>query len=232
MSTSKPGLFSRLKRAISSSLTDAVDAVSDPGQEVALMLDDLAAQLKHAEKDLQQMVVERKMLEKKLETLVADETSWQQRAERALGLGDETLARAALQRKTEITTERTTAEQAIADQRQVIEDMQSQIREGQSKWKTLNLRRGTLMARARAAKRGGTSGLTSQAGSRMGDIEGRIAQLEAMNELAQEDIGGRAQEAAVDAKLAALDGDSKVDDALEQLKAKLKNQSALPERKG
>ena len=39
--TDKPGLFSRFKRAISSTLNDAVDAVTDPGQEIALMLDDL-----------------------------------------------------------------------------------------------------------------------------------------------------------------------------------------------
>ncbi|MBL8945076.1 MAG: hypothetical protein JNK45_18065, partial [Myxococcales bacterium] len=77
MSDNKPGLLSRLKNSISSTLTSAVDAVSDPGQEVALMLDDLATQIQSAERDLHQAVVDRKMMERKVETLAKDEGDWQ-----------------------------------------------------------------------------------------------------------------------------------------------------------
>ena len=90
MSSKKPGLFGRLRNAISSTLNDAVDAVSDPGQEIALMLDDLAAQIKEAEGDHKQAVVDRKMMERKLEQLAKDERAWQVRAESALKAGDET----------------------------------------------------------------------------------------------------------------------------------------------
>src|SRR5690606_35423374 len=99
MSDRKPGIFSRLRTSISSALIDAVDSVSDPGQEVALMLDDLAAQIQSSEGDLKQTIVEKKMLERKLEELKQSEASWQKKAEQALRLGDEHFAREALRKK-------------------------------------------------------------------------------------------------------------------------------------
>ena len=69
MSSSKPGLFSRLRKSISATLNGAVDAMSDPGQEVALMLDDLADQIKKSEGDLRQGMVDYKVMERKLEQL-------------------------------------------------------------------------------------------------------------------------------------------------------------------
>ena len=87
--SNKPGLFSRIKNTISSALNDAVDAVSDPGQEVALMIDDLKTQIQESEKDLRQAIVDRKMLERKITELEASEKEWQRKAEQALKLGDE-----------------------------------------------------------------------------------------------------------------------------------------------
>jgi len=86
----------------STPLNDAVEAVSDPGQEVALMLDDLADNIRKSELDLKQSIVDQKMMEKKLDQLAKDEAAWQRRAEQAVALGDDTLARAALQRKGEL----------------------------------------------------------------------------------------------------------------------------------
>jgi phage shock protein A len=222
--TNKPGLFGRLKQAISSTLNDAVDAVSDPGQEIALMLDDLADQIRKSELDLKQSIVDQKMMERKLEQLRKDETAWQARAEQAVGLGDDTLARAALQRRAELSSEVAATDEAIVQQRKLVEDLRAGINQSKAKLKALNLRRGSLMAQARAAKQsGGTTTLPSDAGAgqRMDAIEQKIARLEALNEVAAESVDGRIQEAAIDAKLADLEGKSEVDDALAALKAKM-----------
>lgn len=222
--TNKPGLFGRLKQAISSTLNDAVEAVSDPGQEIALMLDDLADQIRKSELDLKQSIVDQKMMERKLEQLRKDEAAWQARAEQAVGLGDDTLARAALQRRAELSAEVTATDEAIVQQRKLVEDLRSGINQSKAKLKALNLRRGSLMAQARAAKQsGGTTTLPSDAGAgeRMDAIEQKIARLEALNEVAAEGADGRIQEAAIDAKLADLEGKSEVDDALAALKAKM-----------
>ena len=85
----KPGFFSRMRRAISSSVDDAMDSMTDPGQELALLLDELAEEIKKAEGDLKQAVVDRKMMERKLEDLGKKERAWQGRAEQALKLGDD-----------------------------------------------------------------------------------------------------------------------------------------------
>lgn len=223
--TNKSGLFGRLKQAISSTLHDAVEAVSDPGQEIALMLDDLADNIKKSELDLKQAIVDQKMMERKLEQLRKDEAAWQSRAEQAMNLGDETLARAALLRKVELANEVTATDEAVVQQRKLVEELRVGINAAKNKLKALNLRRGSLMAQARASKASG--GLTSLpndagAGQRMDAIEDKIARLEAMNEVAAEGADGRIQEAAIDAKLQELEGKSEVDDALEQLKSKMR----------
>lgn len=220
----KPGLFRRLKKAIQSTLNDAVEAVSDPGQEVALMLDDLAENIRKSELDLKQSIVDQKMMEKKLEQLTRDETAWQKRAEQAVAIGDDTLARAALQRKTEIAQERTATDEALVQQRKLVEDLRQGITDAKAKLKALNLRRGTLMAQARASKQsGGATNIPGDAGAgaRMDAIEHKIARLEALNEVSAEDIDGKVQEAQIDAQLAGLSTKNDLDDALAALKAKM-----------
>ena len=229
--SNKPGLFSRLKTSISSALNDAVDAVSDPGQEVALMIDDLAAQIQEAEKDLRQAIVDRKMLERKIEELGASEKEWEKKAEQALKLGDEDLARAALKRKGDYGMQLVEAKAGLAEQTNLAETMQKQIKEGKAKHKSLNLRRGSLMAQARAAKQGVAPGQLSNGGtfSRLDDIENKINQLEALNEVSAELNQDAVEEAKLDAKLADLAGENELEDELSKLKAKMANdQKSLP----
>jgi phage shock protein A len=223
--TNKPGLFSRFKQAISSTLNDAVEAVSDPGQEIALMLDDLADNIRKSELDLKQAIVDQKMMERKLEQLRKDDAAWGKRAEQAVNLNDDTLARAALQRKAELAAEVSATDEALVQQRALVEDVRSGITTAKTKLKTLNLRRGSLMAQARAAKQsGGTSNIPGDAGAgqRMDAIEDKIARLEALNEVAAEGADQKIAEAALDAKLAQLESKDGMDDALEQLKAKMR----------
>ncbi|TPV93520.1 MAG: PspA/IM30 family protein [Myxococcales bacterium FL481] len=232
MATEKTGLFSRLKRAISGTLNDAVDSLSDPGQELALMLDNLADQIKKAESDLRDAMVSRKVAERKVEELVVEENSWQDRAERALKLGDENLARSALERKSSFTTQRRDAEASVHEQSHIVDTMKAGIEESKAKLKSLNLRRGTLMAQARATKQNEDAGIAgSNPTSRIDDIEQKISEIEIHNELVAEESKERAEAAAVDAQLDALDEKSELDDELAALKAKLRGQNALTDGK-
>lgn len=233
MSSKKQGLFGRLRTAISSTLNDAVDSVSDPGQEIALMLDDLATQIKQAEADHKQAVVDRKVMERKVEKLRKDEATWQGRAEQALRVGDEDLARAALNRKSEISDERSHTETAMMEQADLIEDMAQQIKTSKQKLKQLNLKRGSLMAQARqakAAKRGGGE-FGSGSVSKINEIEDKISELEAMNEVHAELSNDRVKETKLEAQFAKLDAASEVDDELEALKAKMRGSRALTDGK-
>lgn len=228
----KPGLFSRLKTSISGALNDAVDSVSDPGQEVALMLDDLAEAIKKSEHDLKTAMVERKMLERKIEEVGTKEKDWQARAEQALKLGDEELARAALKKKSDYTIQKREGEIAYNEQAHIVETMTRQVKETKAKLKGLNLRRGSLMAQARAAKRGVPQGTIGDGGAthRMDAIENRIAEIEALNEVNREIGGDAVEEAELDAKLADLAGESELDADLDALKAKM-GQNQLPAAK-
>ncbi len=84
------------------------------------------------------------------------------------------------------------------------------------------------MAQARATKQsGGISSIPGDAGAgaRMSAIEDKIAQIEAMNEVAAESQAEAMHEADFDAKLAKLDTNTEVDDALAVLKAKMQAKS-------
>lgn len=230
----KPGLFSRLKTSISSALNDAVDAVSDPGQEVELMLDDLRDSLQKAEGDLKQGLVDRKMMEKKIAKTESEVTAWQGRAEQALTLGDENLARAALEKKNDLAAELGAAKSDLIQQIKYVEDLADDIKRGKAKYKQLNLRRGTLVAQARAAKKSGGAGDfgAGRATSRIDDIESKIAALEAMNEVHAELEGYDEETADVERKLAALDtSTSELDDELAALKARVAGKRALESAK-
>jgi phage shock protein A len=219
----KPGFFTRMRRATSSTVDEAMDSVSDPGQELALMLDDLGEDIKKAEADLKQAVVDRKLMERKIEDIGKKEQGWTVRAEQAIKLGDETLARAALERKIEIAQERKDLETAAVEQTKLVEDMRDHITASKKKLKALNMRRGTLMAQARAAKQGHASSASvgmAQTG-RIDAIEDKIAALEAMNEVHAETSSSAAEELRIDAELRKLEGGSALDDELAALKAKL-----------
>jgi phage shock protein A len=232
----KPGLFARMKRAITSTVDGAIESVSDPGAELSMLIDDLGAEIKQAEKDLQQAVVDRKMLERKLAEIQTKEQGWLTRAEQAMKLGDENLARAALERKVEVGQERAAIEQAIGEQTKLAEDMREHIKQAKTKHKSLSLRRGTLMAQARAAKAGGTSaaGVGMAQTSRLDEIEGKIAAIEAFNEVHAETHGNELEEARIDAELRKLERGSELDDELALLKAKIAagGDKALTEGKG
>lgn len=229
MSDNKPGLLTRLKNSISSTLNSAVDSVSDPGQEVALMLDDLATQIQQAERDLHQAVVDRKVMERKIETLSKEEADWQRRAEQALRLGNEDLARQALKRKGELSVNVAETKAALDEQTRLVDSMSRHVTTSKQKLKVLNLRRGSLMAQARAAKRGVAPGQLSDGGtlSRMDEIEQRIMSLEALNEV-QAEMSSEVQDAALEAQIDALESDDSVDLELAALKAKMKAQQSLP----
>ncbi len=230
----KPGFFSRLKRAISSSVDEAIDSVSDPGQELSLLIDELGAEIKKAEKDLQQTIVDRKLLERKIAEMATKEQGWVTRAEQAIRLGDETLARAALQRKVELGQEKAELEQALVEQTKLIEDMREHIKQSKAKHQSLTLRRGTLMAQARAAKAGGSSAASVGIGksAKLDEIEGKIAALEALNEVHAETHGSEIEEARIDAELRKLDAGLELDAELAALKAKMGGGKALTEGKG
>jgi phage shock protein A len=231
MSDKKPGLFSRIRNSISSTLNEAVDSMSDPGNEIALMLDDLAAQIQSSEADLKQAMVDRKVMERKAEEATTDAKKWEKKAEQALKLGDENLAREALRRKADYDIQVKDLTAGVSQQQDLVDGMTKNIKEAKARLKSLNLRRGSLMAQARAAKKGVPSGQLGDGGGldRLNAIEGRIAELEAFNEVAQELGGNTAEEAAIEAKLADLEGESEVDDALAALKAKMAGaQKSLP----
>lgn len=231
MSNSKPGLFGRLRRSISSQLNSVVDGLTDPGQEVALLIDDLAEQIKVAQGNLRQALVDQKVMEKKLAGLESSAKDWGKKAEQALKIGDESLARAALEQKKEVELKRQTVKEALDEQARTVDTMKVEIDRSTARHKELSLKRGTLMAQARANKQAEESGSAADSGSGLADIEAKIDAMEAMHEAHAELSADKEREAQVAQQFEELEQQSEVEDELAALKAKLAGQKALEEGK-
>lgn len=229
MANSKPGLFGRLRRAISSQLNAVVDDLSDPGQEVGLLIDDLAAQIKVAQGNLRQALVDQKVMEKKLGEIESTEAGWQSKAEQALKIGDESLARAALEQKSAAQQKRLSVMEALNDQRQTVASMKSEIERSTARHKELSLRRGTLMAQARANKQAEEGGGVADSGSGLADIEAKIDAMEAMQEAHAELSAEKEEAAKVQRQFDEMESKTEIDDELAALKQKLAGQKSLTE---
>lgn len=208
-----------------------MDGLTDPGQEVALLIDDLADQIKVAQGNLRQALVDQKVMEKKLAGLDASVEDWGKKAEQALRIGDESLARAALEQKKEVEEKRLTVKEALADQERTVDTMRAEIDRSTARHKELSLKRGTLMAQARANKQAEETGSTADAGSGLADIEAKIDAMEAMHEAHAELSADKEREAQVAQQFEELEQKSEVEDELAALKAKLAGQKALEEGK-
>jgi phage shock protein A len=236
------GIFDRMGRVISSNVNSLLDKSEDPKKLLSLNLDEMGEQLKRGRQDVLQAVAEEKRLRKKVEELDGEVDKWDKRAELALKADDEALAREALKQKQRVRDDRTTAEKARIEQRDVALKMKDDLEKMERTLDELKLRKGTLAARAEQAKSGGgTESLGSRGGTnafaefrRMeGEIEGREAQASAMNEV-EEALGKGSRSEDLEAKFRDLErqtagsgggaggGSDGVEDELQALKKRIR----------
>ena len=149
------GIFDRMGKVISSNMNALLDKAEDPKKNIDLIVEEMKDQIRQARKELVEAVAAEKVLRKKVEDLDAEVEKWERRAELALKVNDEKLAREALVQKKRVVTERDRAEALRAEQRSTVITMKSELDRIETKQKELEVKKGTIAAQVKQARGGG-----------------------------------------------------------------------------
>jgi phage shock protein A len=236
------GIFDRMGKVISSNMNALLDKAEDPKKNIDLIVEEMKDQIRQARKELVEAVAAEKVLRKKVEDLDAEVEKWERRAELALKVNDEKLAREALVQKKRVVTERDRAEALRAEQRATVLTMKTELDRIETKQKELEVKKGTIAAQVKQARAGGGSeglGAKSPGGAfaefrRMEDqIDGQVAEVAAHRELDDALREGRMDSDELESKFAQLEGGGgggssdkpggpEIDDELAALKKKIR----------
>lgn len=145
-------LFKRISDVISANLNDLVDRVEDPERMIKQLIREMEENISSAREGVIDAVASEKQLGKELDSQRRQAEEWQQRARLALESGNETLAREALTRKKEHDGIATSLDASWQSARRTSERLKSQLRALEAKLEEARLKKGSLIARQRAAQ--------------------------------------------------------------------------------
>lgn len=217
------GILTRLNTLAQANLGELTDRVTDPGAKVTLLLHEMRNHLATAKREIRELLVLEKRLEKEHKKLQSKNKNWEERATKAVKLGDDELARQCLYQRFEV--EKTAKEVAgqLEESRAYVRQLLAASKRLEARVKSLHMRENTLKAKARG-------GASTDAFAEFGRIEDSIEGQMAENELdAELDPGAKAlEEELLKNKLSDLERSSQADDEL----ARLKKQVSSPHANG
>ena len=215
------GVFSRLSDIINSNLNAMLDRAEDPQKIVRLIIQEMEDTLVETRTAAARSIADRKELARRvaeLDTAVAD---WQRKAELAVSRGRDDLAKAALAARGQAseTVALLRREIAVIDERLAKTDadlakLQAKLTEAKNKQKAYEIRRGTVRDQIRIRTQIHDRRL-DDALARYAHLERRLDQMEARAD--SFDLGG----GGLEKEFAALEGESRLDQELAELKARL-----------
>lgn len=229
------GILSRISKVLESNLNALVDRAEDPAKILDQAIEDMKKGKKEAEEAIIQARTQKRLSEKKKEKAEAESREYEQKAMRALEIGDETLARKLLELKLQ-ADERATLEENTTEQHDTyVAQLEQAKKELDQRLRELPAKKAALMSRqATAQARGARVGAQSKANNSVADameafdrMEERIIRAEVEAEVKGELEPGLS--AGLD--LRAIE-DHKAEQELLKLKAKMAAQlSAGTEKK-
>jgi len=227
------GLFDRLSRVVRANINDLVSKAEDPEKVLEQAVIDMQEDLVQLRQAVARSIATQKRTEQQYNKNQSEANNWQQRAQLALGKGDENLAREALVRKKSFADTAGSLKTQLDQQSNQVATMKRNLIALESKISEAKTKKDMLRSRANAAKankqlQDSMSNLgTSSAMGAFERMEDKVMQLEAESETAAE-LGGTG----IEQQFAALEAGSGVDDELAAMKAQLSggsvNQEALP----
>src|SRR6185312_2743706 len=214
------GILGRLSTLIKSNVNDAIDSMQDPGKEIDQMVRDMEDYARQARAEVGRCIADERLLERRVQTFDGEIADWEKRAETAIRAGDDNLAKEALARKAEKETERDQAKKALQEQGVYADQLTAALKSLETRLKDVKLRKETLKAKAHGNREGTLTDKTS-AFNEFERLSSRVDATEAEASL-DDELGGRTtRRIEVDRQLEQLQSDSKLDDALADLKRKL-----------
>jgi phage shock protein A len=226
------GIFSRMKDAVKSRANAAVDKARDPAKELDLAIQELHDLRKKALQELVSYKTTAKQMEQDIERQEKKAAEWEQRAMAAVKAGNDELARSALREHKACRAEVERTKRDRDEAAGYAAQLNKSRKEADTKLRMLELRKGTLATKLKAAQTGSALGFDNQLFDKLDEAEARIDQESIEAEVAVslgDELGQSAMsEHEFDKKLLAASGDptlagagSGADDPLEALKAKM-----------
>ena len=145
-------LCKRISDVIAANLNDLVDRVEDPERMIKQLIREMEENISSAREGVIDAVASEKQLAKELDSQRQQAEEWQRRARLALESGNEALAREALTRKKEHDGIVANLDASWQSARRTGERLKSQLRALEAKLEEARLKKGSLVARQRAAQ--------------------------------------------------------------------------------
>ncbi len=182
------GTLDRITMIVRSNVTAMLDKAENPERQLTYFIQEMADNIKAAELDVQNALVQVKMLQKQSEEAHRKAQDWESKAERALKAGREDLAREALRLKGQADEEATAYQTQYDQQTQQQKELNAQLALLRKKYDEVQLNKTNLLARYSMAKinnkvygeKDPATGLSNSDYSRM---ERKIIASEVVNEL-------------------------------------------------
>ncbi len=216
------GIFSRFTDIVNSNINNLLDKAEDPAKMVRLIIQEMEDTLVEVRSSSAKTLADKKELTRQVVRLEKDAVQWQEKAELALNKEREDLARAALIEKKKSTESAEALLEELAYTDEHLSKLQNEIAQLQEKLNDAKARQKAILIREKSAssrlkvKENIHSTRVNEALNRFEHYERKIDNIEA--EVESYDLAGKSLANEIDE----LATDSKVDDELAQLKAKLK----------
>ena len=214
-------ILARLSTLVKSNVNDLIDKMQDPAKEIDQLVLDMEDSVRQARGEVAGCMAEEKRLLHQSENLAAEAKTWEAHAARAVGAGDDALAKEALRRKAQKDADRIETDKSAAEQKAQVENLVAGLRALELRVKDVKLRQGTLREKARAAKGQSPVSTGTSAFADFERMSGKIDALEAEASLTDELAGNTPAQRASEKKLEQLSEDQSLDDALAALKKKI-----------
>lgn len=146
------GLFKRISDVLAANLNDLVDRVEDPERMIKQLIREMEENINSAREGVIDALASEKQLARELEHQRRQAEEWHGRARLALESGNEALAREALLRKKEHDGIVANLQASWEASRRTGERLKTQLRALEMKLEEARLKKGSLVARQRAAQ--------------------------------------------------------------------------------
>ena len=220
------GILSRMKTVLKSNVNAALDSVEDTEKMLNQTVTDMQEQLVKAKQQVAVSIADEKRLERQYKENQTQVESWMEKARLAVQKGNDELAKAALERKTEYEGLASEYKSQWESQSASVEKLKASLRELERKIDEARRQKDLLIARNKRAKaqkqiHQTMSGMSTNAGAfdTFERMKTKVDEEEARAEAAEEmaDVSG---DASLDKQFAELEK-SGVDDELAKLKAQM-----------
>lgn len=145
-------LFKRISDVLTANLNDLVDRVEDPERMIKQLIREMEENVNSAREGVIDALASEKQLAKELGNQRRQSEEWYNRARRAMENGNETLAREALLRKKEHDDLAGNLQGSWQSAKRTSEQLKAQLRALEGKLEEARLKKGSLVARQRAAQ--------------------------------------------------------------------------------